>query len=431
MKAKEIVLLILIIAGGIFFYYAETGKLDISFEIDDHFFSYLHQFKYEDSQVLEPPFPARLKIINSHGDIEIQGTSEERISISFQKRIWRKNEKQAKEVSDALKMTVERDPQQVLISTNRKEFRRRNFETNFKISLPESMEVEVENSYGQAKLLRVGKASIINSHGKVIASEISGELTAKNSYEDVEIENVQGDCQLESKHSDVLISDVRGKAEVNHAYGKIDLKNISQEVKVEGSHSEVYGRNLMGAAELETSYEKIVLFDVGPAKITGIHSEVEVEGARESIHITDNYSRVKVNSLQGNLIVSGRNLEIYGKGVVAQEISLISSNENIELSEFSGKVIIKNSHGEILLQPLPLTHPIEVEAEYADIMFSWPQGGKYPFEARAKYGEIKWNLPVELSFHQENHVSTIKAFVEESGNPSITLSTSYGTIRVE
>ncbi|HDZ26742.1 MAG TPA: hypothetical protein ENH65_09580, partial [Candidatus Aminicenantes bacterium] len=74
MKAKEIILLILIIAVGVTFYHAHTGKIYI--DIDDHIFFDHEKFVYEEFQELEPPFPPQLKVINAHGDIEIQGTDE-------------------------------------------------------------------------------------------------------------------------------------------------------------------------------------------------------------------------------------------------------------------------------------------------------------------------------------------------------------------
>jgi hypothetical protein len=430
MKVKEIILLILIVVGGVFLYHAQTGKLDVAFEIDGHFLFPLHQFKYEEYTQLQPPFPSRLKIINAHGNVEIQGADEQRMTISFQKKIWRRKEKQAKEVSDALKMSVQKDSNELLITTNRDEFRKRNFETSFIISLPKSMEVEVENSYGSVKVLNAGSTSITNPHGKVTVSQIQGEVVIKNSYEDVEIKNVQAGCRIESKHSTVLVSNVGGKAEVVLAHGNVHLDNISKEVKVEGSHTEVIGQNLSRASEIITSYEKVSLSNVGPTKINCRHSTIEVDGARDFVDITDNYSTVRVSNLQGNLVIDGRSLKIYGKKIVGQEISVASSYENIELADFSGKTTIKNVHGEISLQPLPLTHPLEVKGEYANIRLYWPSGGKYPLEAKAKNGEIRWKLPVKLSFHEENSFSTIKAFLEEIGAPSIFLSTSYGTIWV-
>ncbi len=429
MKAKEIILLILIIAAGVTFYHAHTGKIYV--DIDDHIFFDHEKYVYEEFQELEPPFPPNLQVINAHGDIEIQGTDEGRITVSFEKTIWRRNEKQAKAIADELKMTIDKDARQLTISTTRSEFRRRNFRTNFKISLPAGMDIEVNNSYGEVKTVKVRNTNIKNRHGKIIASDIGGKLLIENSYKDVEVDNVQSDCQIEGKHADVFVNRVKGKTQIIHQYGKVRLENISQDVKIEGSHSGVYGENLMGSVEVATSYKKIALFDVGPTKIRARHSPVEIEGARGYVDIEDNYSKVKVDNLQGDLIVNGKNLEVYGKSIVGQKIYITSSYRNVELLEFSGKTTILLEHGEIILEPSPLTHPIEVKGKYAGIKFYWPLREKYPFEAKAKNGDIKWGLPYEMSIQEEDHISTIKAFLEEKEKPSIFLSTSYSTIRIE
>lgn len=432
MKAKEIILLIFIILAGVVFYHARTGKLDdINFFIDDYFIFSAEEFVYEEYQEIEPPFPPRVQIVNAHGDVEIKGTDEEKITISFQKNVWRISEEKAKEVSEKLKMIVHKNTHQITLSTNRDDFRRKNFETNFKISLPKSMDVKVKNSYGLVKTSNVGKTDITNRYGKVIASDIDGELIINNSYRDVEVENVQSDLYLESKHSTLFVNHVKGVAQISNAYGKIHLENISQAVKVDGRHTEVFGQNLTGPVEIENSYRKITLYEVGPTKIIGHHSKVDVDGAKEHLDIKDNYSKIRVNNIQGNFLVDGKSLDVYGKTIVGQKISIASSYRNVELSEFSGKTTISLSHGDVVLEPSPLTHPIEVKGEYANIRFYWPVQGTYPFEAKAKNGDIEWKLPVELSFEEENGVSMIKAFVQEKDKPSILLATSYGTIRIE
>jgi hypothetical protein len=429
MKAKEIILLILIIVAGVFFYHAYTGKLGVFFEFDGIFS--LDEFTFEEFEEFGPPLPERLKITNAHGDIEIQGINEERVTISFQKKAWRRNEAQAREAQAELKMVVLREPQQIAISTNRGGLKKRAIKTNFKIFLPQRMNVEVENSHGEVRVIKTGKASIANRHGKIIASNVLGGLTIKNSHGDIEINNIQSDCKLESEYSTMLADHVEGKMEIDHAYGKIHLENASQGVRINGPHTEVFGRNLTGPVEIQSSYEKIALFEVGPTKIAGHNSFVEVDGAREYLDIKDDYGKVKINNIQGNLFIDGKNLEVFGKKIAGQEISVRSSYRDISLSEFSGRTTVILSNGKIFLRPYPLTHPVEVRAEYSEIRFYWPQGGKYPLEARAKNGEIKWGLASELSLQEENGFSTIKAFLEEKENPSIFLSTSYGAIRIE
>jgi len=431
MKAKEIILLILIIVVGILFHQLYTGEIDIYFDLDDDFVVISNEFDYEDYQEFEPPFPALLQVINSYGDIEIQGTSEEKIAVTLRKTVWRRKEDAAQEIADELKMIIQEEADRLVISTNRDEFGRKNFKLSFKISVPMNMDVQVNNSYGNVDVTNVKNVDITNRHGKIFAADITGQAVLENSYKTVEVENIDADLELESHNSSVYVSKVKGKAHIVHRYGDIQLDDISKGVKVEGSHSEIYGENLAGPVDIESSYKKITLIHVGPTKVKGYSSTIEVEGAEELLEIKNDYGKVRVDSIDGDLVIEGKNLEVTGKSIIGDKIDITSSYRDIELTEFSGKTTIILSNGEIVLDPYPLTQSIEVKGEYADIKLRWPLGKKYRFEAKVKNGEIEWGLPVEISVQEEDHTRTVTAFIQEKESPSIFLSTSYRTIWVE
>jgi len=431
MKAKEIILLILIIVVGILFHQLYTGKIDVYFDLDDDFVVISNEFDYEDYQELEPPFPALLQVENSYGDVEIQGTSEEKIAITLRKTIWRRKEDTAREIADELKMVIQEQADRLVISTNKDEFGRKNFKLSFKISVPMSMDVVVRNSYGSVEVFDLRNTDITNRNGEIHASNISGQLILNNSYKTIEVENIDADLELESHNSSVYVSKVKGKAHIVHRYGDIHLDDISGGVKVEGSHSEIYGENLAGPVELESSYKNITLIHVGPTKIKGYSSTIEVEGAEKLVDVKNDYGKVRVTSIDGDLVIEGKNLEVTGKSIVGDKIDITSSYRDIELTEFSGNTTIVLSNGEIVLDPYPLTHPIEVKGEYANIRLRWPLGKKYRFEAKVKDGEIEWGLPAEISVQEEDHTRTVTAFIQEKESPSIFLSTSYRTIWVE
>jgi len=431
MKAKEIILLILIIVVGILFHQLYTGKIDVYFDLDDDFVVISNEFDYEDYQELEPPFPALLQVENSYGDVEIQGTSAEKITVTLRKKIWRRKEDAAREIADELKMVIQEQADRLVISTNKDEFGRKNFKLSFKISVPMSMDVVVRNSYGSVEVFDLRNTDITNRNGEIHASNISGQLILNNSYKTIEVENIDADLELESHNSSVYVSKVKGKAHIVHRYGDIHLDDISGGVKVEGSHSEIYGENLAGPVELESSYKNITLIHVGPTKIKGYSSTIEVEGAEKLVDVKNDYGKVRVTSIVGDLVIEGKNLEVTGKSIVGDKIDITSSYRDIELTEFSGNTTIVLSNGEIVLDPYPLTHPIEVKGEYANIRLRWPLGKKYRFEAKVKDGEIEWGLPAEISVQEEDHTRTVTAFIQEKESPSIFLSTSYRTIWVE
>lgn len=431
MKAKEIILLVLIIAAGVIFYHAYTGKLDFSIDFGDGIYWGLEEFTYEETQEIEPPFPAQLFLVNSYGEIEIQGTEEQKIIIDFQERIWRKNEEQAAEVSEKLKMIIDKNENQIKISTNRDEFRKKKFETDFKISIPKGMDIEVENSYGYVKASKAGNTKIRNRYGEIILSGIEGKVDVKNSYEDVDIDGAQADCQVESNSSTILAKNIKGGMKIIHKYGKIYLENISQRVEIESPSTEIYGYGLKEGVEAQNSYEKITLQDVGPTLINGKNSKIEVDGVEGDLRINDSYGKLKLNNIAGSLYIEGKSVEVSGRKIIGENISISTTYEDIELADFSAKTTVQNYNGNIILETALISHPLEARSEYGTIKFFWPKGKKYPFEARAKGGDINWNLPAEISFTEENGTKIIKAFLEETGKPSIFLSTRYGRIVIE
>ncbi len=431
MKAKEVIVLILIIGAGIFFYYAQTGKLDLNWEIDGHFLFRYKEFTFEETEQIEGPLPSLIKINNAHGQVEVQSDQEEKITISFQKIIWRKNEEQAEQVSKQLKMKIDRNKNQLSLSTNRDEFRRKNFKTNFLLTVPAKTKIEVSNSYGLVRVSQVGETSISNRHGQVIASDIAGNLTISNSYQKVEVAKIEADCQVESKHAPLFLEGIKGKTEIKDRYGQIKVEDAQGPVKITGSHSQVSAQNLATDLTIETSYKDIILLKVGPVKITNKHAQIIIDGAQGPLEINHSYGQIKLNNLQGNIIIEGKNMGVKARSIEAQKIYISSSYKNIELAEFKGETSIYLAHGAVSLKPAPLTGPIKVEGRYTDIKLFWPFKEKYPFEAQAKSGEIRWNLPAKIFKEEKNSLTIAKAFVQEKEKPSIFLATSYGTISVE
>lgn len=439
MKPKQIVLLIFIIVAGVIFYHIQTGKIDIDGNLEDFIGLDLIEFTATESQVIEPPFPASLKIINAHGNVEVQGTESDKITVTLEKIAWRKNEEKAKEVLDSLHLVVDKGEQAVTLKTNREELKTRHtfigvtrsFETNIHVSAPLNMDVEVANSYGPVKATQVGKAVIRNPHGEVTASDINGELQVENSYEDIKLSAIRSNCQVESSHSSVYADDVQGEMRIETSYGTVQVRKASQKIVIDGRHSEIIGEDLSGPLDITNSYEKISLARVGQTKIEGHHSEIEADDVSGGLEITDNYASANLSNVRGNLKISGRNLSVSGRNVVGEEISVSTSYDNIELVGFSGKTTLLQSHGDVILDPLPLTGSIEVRGEYSTITFYWPEGEQYPLEAQTRNGDIHWRLAGEIAVEEKDSLTVAKAFLDQKEKPNILLITTYNDIFVD
>lgn len=431
MKAREIIFLIFFIAAGLIFYQVRTGKLDPDWDWEDYIHIDAKAFTSEESGVIDPPFLPLLKIINAHGTVEIQGTEDESITYTFQKKVWRSSEEKARQVAGDLRLIINQENDAITMTTNRDDFRRKDFVLNFKILVPFNMDIDVTNSYGLVKATGVGKAMIQNRHGEVSASDIQGALVIESSYQDIFIEGVRSSCEVKSRHADIIADQVEGGIVITDSYGRIQLKNVKGRVFVECPHGEVKGEDLEGPVEIKNSYEKVTLLRAGQAKIEGHHSPVVADGITGDLEIDTDYEDVKLSNIQGKVRVLGKNMGVSGLGLSGPEISISSSYRDVDLLDFSGPTTISLSHGNLCLEPASLSGPLDVRGDYSHITFTWPQGEEFPLEARTRSGHIDWNIDSTVVREEKNGTSVVKALLELTGKPKVFLSTTYGDIRIE
>ncbi len=431
MKARGILLLVLIIAAGLIFTQERTGKIWPDWRAGDFIFFDARSFTFQETKTIEAPLPPTLRLVNAHGEVTIEGAETDRVSLTLEKIVRRLNESEAKTVADGLHATVTKDSQAVVISTNRDDFRRQNFDTNFRLTVPAGLALEVENSYGTVKVRGVASAVIANRHGEVDASSIGGALKVDNSYEDVTVDGVKGICDIKSSHSDVSARRVDGELTLELSYGAATLQNIASKAKLDGPHAEILAEDIAGSVEIQNSYEKVTLRRVGPSKVTGHHSEVEAVDVNGDLEVATSYASVAARAVRGGLRVTGRSVGLTGNGVSGGEIYVSTSYEPIELTGFSGKTTVVISHGGVTLTPLPLTGPIDVRGDYSGITLHWPSGGPYPIEARTRAGDVGWHLSEPVQVEEKEGAREVRAFSGATDKPGILLVTSYDNIEIE
>lgn len=429
MKLREFVLLVLIILAGTAVYFYQTGKWDLSWTITDDFILSGKEYSFEESQIIEDPMLTELRVANSHGWVEIRGENRRDISLTFKKKIRRKNEQEAIEVAGKLKPIQEKSDNILALSTNRQDFKKKGFETGFILLVPENLNVEIENSYGPVTVQSVQNLKVRNRHGKVRASEIASLWDVETSFGDVEIKKMSAGGNVRNSHADILVYQASGDIAVENRHGSVRLDDIEGRVKITGRHTEVNLQNVKQDASIETSHEKVYLFNVNGARIKARHSDVKAYQINGHLAVSTTYASVQVAGVEGDLSVDGKNVKLLASEVKAQKINIDTSYENISLDNFSGQTEIKLRHSDLSLKPLSLNSPIDVFSEYCNIKFYWPEGEKAGVELSAKNGAVKWQLSEQPDWKQENGTSFLKAF-SQNGPVTIKISTTYGDVTV-
>jgi len=431
MKFREVLLVVVLILAGLVVYQVQTGHWNLDFNWGDDFAGLGREYTTEETRTIEAPLPPAIEVVNGHGWVEVRGGDRDTVQLTFKKVVWRRTDEEAKDIAGRLKYTLTAAADKLTLATNRDEFRKKNFETGFILTVPRTMIVRIANAYGVVRVEGVKEATVHNRHGELYASDVQGPCTLETSYEDLEAQKIQGECRITNSHGDVRAVSIAGDLWVETSYAQVRVEDAGQKADIRGSHIDVDARRVQGAVQVETSYEKVFLSDVGPAAVTAQHSAVTVENVRGDLDVRTNYEEVRAKGVQGRFLVDAHNASISATGIGGSEISVKTSYENVELADFSGEVTVVLRNGNIVLKPRDLKYGMDVRNEYGTIHLAWPAGETARLEARSKGGEVEWGLSEKPDVEQSNGVSLVKAFTADSGSPLIYLSTTYENIRIE
>jgi DUF4097 and DUF4098 domain-containing protein YvlB len=432
MKAREVVLAVIIILAGVFISQVKSGRMAWDWEVGDFTFVKGEEFVFEEAQGLTAPPPAEVEILNAHGTVAVEGTEDPAVTIRFKKRVYRRNREEAQKIADELRLVVNRTGDRLVLSTNRDAFRRRPFETDFKVSIPAGTPLLVRNSYGLVQVVGTGKTDIANPHGEVAAADIRGELVLEARHEPVTVDGVRGAAHLSCPYSRTVIKNVQGELVIDHAHDELRLEEIAGRLTVNGRNSRIFARGLGPEAEIRTTYEPVTVTRAGSLTIRGHHNDITVIGASGRCDLANAHGTVRVEDLAGDLKVEARNTSVVGSRLQGGTLSIVTTYENVDLRGFSGGGTVAFSHAKLVLEPEAIAGPLEVRGESGDVRLVWPASGtRHPFQAEARQGTVFWGLAEAPAVATTNGTSVTKAFLDERTAPTISIKTTHGDVRVE
>lgn len=434
MKFKEVVLVIFLILAGLVLFQVKTGhwNFDWAWNWDEGGFGLVDkEVTAEETRTIEAPLPPVIEIENGHGWVEVRGADQDFAQLTFKKIVWRRNEGEAKEIAGQIKSTITSAADKLTLATNREEFRRKNFETGFVLTVPRSMVVKVTNGYGAVRVDSVKEATVRNRHGEVFASNVDGPCSLETSYEDLEAREIKGACGLVNSHGDIRAVSVTGDLTVETSYARIRVEDAGGKADLRGSNTDVEALRVAGAVTIDASYEKVHVADVGPATITGHNMAVSAENVRGDLDVRTSYEPVRVAGVRGKLTVEAHNAAVTAADIEGLAISVRTSYENVSLTGFAAETSVINRNGNVNLEPLSFKGGLTVDNEHGSIALLWPAGEKARLEARARGGSVHWGLPDRPDVDETNGTAIIKAFSSATATPFISLATAYDNIRIE
>ncbi len=116
------------------------------------------------------------------------------------------------------------------------------------ITVPDSIELKVSDSSGDAEIRDVATLTVRDSSGDLEIYNVSGDLDVKDSSGDLEIDGVDGQVELEDSSGDIEVSNVSSRVLVHSdSSGDIDIESVEADVRVDrDSSGSIYVADIAG-----------------------------------------------------------------------------------------------------------------------------------------------------------------------------------------
>ncbi|MCF8008898.1 MAG: DUF4097 family beta strand repeat-containing protein [Halanaerobiales bacterium] len=312
-----------------FFRHFETRSMhnisNFNFNNENPKVSYESGFNYQTQDI------DNMLIDNDIGSVKVMGYNKEEIVIQYQINVYSDSKDLAEKYIDDLKVEYDVIGDLLVIRTVRmspKPLKIDGYEIDFNIKAPQSMFVELKNSYGDTELNNFSNGvDVKTKYSFTKLSNLKGKIKVENDYGNLKLENIDGDIYLNTSYNNNSISDLEGSLQIKTTYAQNHLNNINADTMLTGRYGGGRINSINGNLDLDIKYMGLSI-DRVTGKIDGKmeYGEVNIANLDNSLDIDTRYCdlliwmekdfkdlNVNVNTKNGD-IKSDLNLPIIKEG---------------------------------------------------------------------------------------------------------------------
>ncbi len=409
------------------------------------------KYSWKETESVDAQGVQQIEIANLYGDVIVQGHGSKTVEIELTKAVLASSKEEAEQVSDQVRVTVERSEEGSLrISTNRKEIgqsgsRKTLFKSHFRLSLPEQVPVRVTNQYGDVRVQRLNAdCTIRSSYGQVIVDGLVGELDVENQYRQVVVRHLEGPARVSNDRGAVRIEDGVGDLELETAYDSVTVRRQQGSVQVKNRFGRVSLESVTGNAAVEAPGSEVTVSELdGRLAASGSHRGISISHVNQGVELESSNNRISFSQIRGPVVVrsayadihaseleAGLQVEAKGTRVSVDDLEggfeISTSQRPVRVARFGGAGRVQNEYGEIeLVADRALEGPLTASTKNAAIRFFLPEGAAAKISAQSPGGKIESMFTREAPGGQ-----ALSVFETELGQdgPQVRLLTTYAPI---
>jgi DUF4097 and DUF4098 domain-containing protein YvlB len=355
------------------------GEIRDNMGIDDEDFKNLFGESYSFDDHLERDFPAgaSLKVLDSHGEVSVHASDDNKITVIVHKRIGASNQSDADKFNSQTEPTITTIGGLVTLDAKVEGAGDHPVQTDLAISLPRKASVSIASRHGQVNVVaREGNLEVSTQRGDTSLEEITGNIKLTLERSSAKVEQVTGDVHVEGRLTDVSISDVKGSVQLDGEFMEsVKLARITKAVSFKSSRTDMEFARLDGELDLDSG-DLHASEIAGPLRLTTRAKDVRLENVSGDVRLQDDNGGVEISMRSlGNVQIDSRKGDIQFSvpekagfrvdartrdGEISSEFPEVKIENGDREARASGSVgnatahlVINNDHGGIELRKAP------------------------------------------------------------------------------
>jgi hypothetical protein len=455
MKKREIFIVFVLIAFGILYNFYKSGDIEISFYegcsidskslLDKHSLTRFVQEEIRCSHdqikkveienlagsiTVEKHNAAESKV-DGESEIEKENNSENTIRIIPEIHVYHRDKDKAQEIYKKIKIetrTYDIDEAEepganagtglkptykklhITISPE-ESFPYRRVRVHFKLTIPETAELDLWNRYGNMEINGCGKNILLN--GK---------------YGDIWVRHIDSNLKIRHRHGNAAVEDIKDAVDLSSRYSKIKIKDVS-ELKLNCSHSRVFITGVKKETDVDhAAYSVITMEDSQKITVDSRHTKIKMENINDGASVKNSHETIYMRNVKGDVQVKARHCKVVLKQAVSDNVVVKNSYGSVWCDEISAKnVDIMLNNGKLDIAFDRIEERINIRNRYSRIKLEYPQSLQPLFSIHVRQGSIVNRTPMEMAILKEGSGAGMNASTME-GKPEIFINTTYGDV---
>jgi hypothetical protein len=280
---------------------------------------------------------SNLRVRTDMGTIHVTGGSQAGINYTIHNRVHSSSEETAKREFGAYKINAYVRGDTAWIVADWEGGSEQGFDSNFVISVPESIEmVKVESGAGGVDISNIaGQAGAESGGGAIRLQNIGRQIDASTGGGNVEINGAGGDVHLETGGGNVHLGTIKGKVVASTGGGNMQLVSSAQDAVIETGGGSIHVQDCGGMLKVTTGGGDIDLgeLDNGAVVETGGGS-IHLSGAKGFVHIESGSGHIELDGVPSARVETGAG------GIVAKFIPTSGEPHDSKLETSAGDITV-------------------------------------------------------------------------------------------